>query len=833
MQDSSQLLPNSQPPYSYNRSWPQAPNSHIFPSPSPSAERAIHSNQQSSSLLHGLRSPHDALQSIGETEFRGLSGRYDSSVHNLRDSMRYSHYPSPSPSLPPTRFSTPFLAPPRHSTPAFEDQGFRGFPPSSLPPRALQSPAPSLSTGPQHFFKPPPISQPRPALYGSGSQHSYVRDRASPERVLLRPLGTPRPLTWEEPQVCDNVDARSIRAPAPTPLSPLSPISVPSQEEKEVDSLSSSLARNLAPTVTQASDAALDALLEPLGSVPPTTPASSRVSLPLANSAATTRSTLPSPGQLGTLSQNPSWSVAGSNEQQSSAPKASMGTAEKELKRYTTDRKLSKAVAEFVKNYDEAVVNLARDLNVDPGRIRKLIGFHRQERAKKEPTPYQAGLFKKARMVNEDREKGDRVKLQEMHRLLRDDKRMMAEIEKGLKSSKVRQWIEELKAVREEKFNGERGSEKAIAREATSTMENVKLEMENMSRSTGAFTFAFMCRSEFGSSVSPAYWGLGPIEDFLWVKFKMTGFDFVSGAQAFACLDACGEGADGRTKQEKDKALRKIATTMILKGLQEILGPTVKNVRMEYKYYEVNIVRVHGVKLVNWPADIPFDSPSNIKSAEQARTIYDLVRSATIRWEKLNKSARAKEVERIDRQIREGVLHPPTRSTRSDKGGTHKKRQRDSDGDNNGAVNGDDNNDNDTPPPPTKRPRKSAKNSGARKAKATPTPAPKSAEFIEQSDSEEEVSAVASATVTNPSPQQASMPSGSSSPFETHNLPSPPDINQEDGHSGLGRDALRLANPGLDDDELDELLRDLDADAEEVDMDGLFGGNDDVDDLYM
>ncbi|KAK1236164.1 hypothetical protein PQX77_000595 [Marasmius sp. AFHP31] len=834
MQNQSTYTKQALPPISSSRAGTGVANQYTFPSPSSPAVDSIHCNELNIVALTRFLK----LMVLVEAAVDGTTASKDPH-DSTRHMNQFYHYPSPSPSLPPTRYSTPAFG-----NQAFHsNSGFTGFrSPSSLPPPALQSPSPLLSD-PQQFFKPPPpISQPLPALYGSGPQQSYIRNRVSPERVVLRPLrspsaspsitGTPLPLTWEEPRVCDNVDARSIRTPAPTPTSP---ISTPSPEEN-VGSLSSSLTRSLAPTVTQASDAALDALLEPLGAITPSTkPAASHVShapIPNVNQpasqtpigpASTARTTSPSPAQVGTSSQNPGWSVAESDGQQTSAPKASMGTAEKELKRYTTDRKLAKAVADFVKNYDDAVVDLAKGLNVDPGRVRKLIGFHRRERVKKEPTPYQAGLFKKAQMVNGDREKGDRVKLKDMHQLLQDDKRMMAEVEKGLKSTKVQQWVEELKAVREEKFNGERGSEKAIAREATSTMDHVKLEMENMSRSTGAFTFGFMCRSEFGSSVAPAYWGLGPIEDFLWVKFKMTGFDFVSAAQAFACLEASGDGKDvknGRSKKEKADALRKITTSIILKGLQEILGPTVKNVRMEYKFYDVNIVRVHGVKLVNWPADIPFNSPSNIKNDEQARTIYDLVRSATIRWEKLSKSARSKEVERIDRQIREGILHLPTRSTRSDKGGTHKKRSRDSD-----TNDGDED---DSPPPPAKRARKPTKNSTARKRKVAPTPAPKSSEFIDESESEP--SATPPTTVTDLTPQQPSIPNNHSSPSETHLNPPSSNAQSDQHDEDAGLDALRVANPGLEDDELRELLADADAAAEEDDT-GVFGGNDDVDEM--
>ncbi|KAL0058011.1 hypothetical protein AAF712_015330 [Marasmius tenuissimus] len=871
MQSQGAYMQHPQPPRSNTQAGAGAANQYTFPAPSPSAVNSIRYDERSFSSRIGSPDTFVGLPSHGRGGgwYNGLNGYLNPAMQDSRDSTRnsssFSHYPSPSPSLPPTRHSTPALVDQRSQSP-FPTGGdpYRGFttPSSSFPNAAASTSQPpfSSSSTPRQFFKAlPSISPPQPVLYGSGSYQSSVRDRVAPERVVLQPFHNPtskttahlplQPLTWEEPQICDNVDARSIRTSA---SSPLSPISTPADQGDESSSLGSSLARNLSSTVTQASDAALDALLEPLvpgfsktpeAPHPSATDSNQPVSQALDSGAITPRSISPSPAQVGTSSRNPSWSVVEeSSEQEPSAPKASMGAAEKELKKYTTDRKLVKAVAEFVKNYDEAVVTLATNLKVDPGRIRKLIGFHRRERTKKDPTPYQAGLFKKAQSVNEDREKGDRVKLKDMHRLLQNDKKMMAEIEKGLKSTEVQQWIAELKAIREERFIGERGSEKAIAREATSTMEHVKLEMENMSRSTGAFTFAFMCRSEFGSSVSPAYWGLGPIEDFLWVKFKMTGFDFVSSAQAFACLEAAGGGDDvkkGRSKKEKFNALRKIATTMISNGLHEILGSAVKNVKMEYKHYEVRLVKVHGVKLVNWPADIPFDSPSNIRNDDQAHTIYDLVRSGTIRWEKLSKSARAREVERIDRQIQEGKLQPPTRAERSDKGGTHKKRARDSD-----AVEAEDNS-HDTPPPLSKRAKQSSQKPRVQKRKTAPTPAPKSREFVESDSEEENRDTTERATVTstpNPTfaPSQPSHPSNQSlsSGTQNHfNTPSSSGHNDEDSsnpdkeneHTRL--DALRAANPGLDDDELRELLEDPDADDDDGEMDELFGGNDGLDDL--
>ncbi|KAL0568067.1 hypothetical protein V5O48_013928 [Marasmius crinis-equi] len=809
------LQPQSQPPHSTS-----APgHSVLFPSLSSSAVNIPFSRQTPNSLSPAN---HDAGPQM--RIFDGVNGSLNLPSSGFQDFTQHSDWTrqsrfSSTPLLPHQHYASHLS---RHSTPALNDRQnerpedlLHGSPgaytritrPVSVDPcqhspnvaaantiRPLSSTSTSTVAA-RDFFKPPP-----PERHMSHSDQRSQSSRTSGHGAHCQPLHVssvqntilqPQPLTWETPQVCNSLDVRSIQTSGNVVHPP-----TPDQQDEETDTLDrlgSSLSNNLTAGVQQEADAALARLLEPLTPSSSTNQRTSRMPIPPNPDVAelqpiARRSPSPGPPQPLTSNQGTSWSVAEPNGLQP-ATRARMGAAEKELKKYTTNRKLSKGVAKFVEDYDKAVETLANDLGVDQARVRKLIGFTRRANSRKDPTAYQAGLFKKAQEVNEGKDTGYRLKLKDIHPILKADSEMMAEIKRGKKSTKVQEWIKEAKAVREARFVGERGSEKAVAREATATMNRVKEDTENLSRSTGAFTFGFMCRSEFGSSVHPAYWGLGPIEDFLMERFNMTGFDFVSAAQAFACLDEAGDGKGVRKRKSKKAevaALGKVTANMIAKGLQEVMGKSHgRVVGMEYKHYEINIVKAHGVKLTNWPSGtIDFDSPTNIKNGDHVRELYDLVRSGTIRWVKLSKTARAREVELIDEKIKNGTLIPPSRATRSDKGGTHEKRARADTAGEEAAQ------------PPAKKARR---NSRKAPPKENPTPAFKSSEFVNDSDEETEQTVPASTPTAGTTPTLST--SGSS------NLIPPPN-----NHNSARMETLRTRNPALDDEELQELFNDEFAD---------------------
>ncbi|KAJ3737635.1 hypothetical protein DFJ43DRAFT_1035306 [Lentinula guzmanii] len=318
---------------------------------------------------------------------------------------------------------------------------------------------------------------------------------------------------------------------------------------------------------------------------------------------------------------------------------------------YLTDH-LANVIAKICDSLETQMDQVQREYRVPLARVRKMVGLHWSQRGKKEPSAYNVGVFIKARELNEDLSKGYKHQAPEIHQALQEDDDMMKEIEDP-ESKVVEKWRQEMKDSKEDKFVGTRGSSRAVRRQGTVVMSTSKresrveantifIQMENLSKLTGAFTFGMMCKGDFSTSITPAFWGIGPMEDFLMDTFKMSGFDFVNAAQSYACLAAL------KGKGMTNDQMKESIASMISRGIQELTG---RKIRMEYKNYSVKIVK----KL----------------RADDVKELYDLLRSGSLRWAKLSVSEYRTAVQQLDDDISNGTVNLPSRSTRSDKGKKH------------------------------------------------------------------------------------------------------------------------------------------------------------------
>ena len=58
---------------------------------------------------------------------------------------------------------------------------------------------------------------------------------------------------------------------------------------------------------------------------------------------------------------------------------------------------------------------------------------------------------------------------------------------------------------------------------------------------------------------------------------------------------------------------------------------------MNYNNYDTAIVKTYGVKIVGWPASVPFTNLSNIGTIGEIHKLRDALKSGGCRWKKLSK----------------------------------------------------------------------------------------------------------------------------------------------------------------------------------------------------
>ncbi|KAK1220484.1 hypothetical protein PQX77_016747 [Marasmius sp. AFHP31] len=222
--------------------------------------------------------------------------------------------------------------------------------------------------------------------------------------------------------------------------------------------------------------------------------------------------------------ENPAVQDAGSNwalaEQPSSAvaSKPSLGEGERQLKARTTNHKIADACNELLNKHNAEWLDLANKNGWPMERLRR------------------AGLFHLTKKLNGELPTGRKLKLVDLHQRLKANEKVMQEVNKGAKSKKVQKWTKELKAHRATKIVGTRGSSNRIRKAGTNGYKALKDVADTLSANTGAITFGFVARSEFGTPVTAGLYGSGNMEDFLQETYNVSAFDFLLSAEAYSCL---------------------------------------------------------------------------------------------------------------------------------------------------------------------------------------------------------------------------------------------------------------------------------------------------------
>ncbi|KAJ3710763.1 hypothetical protein DFJ43DRAFT_1044529 [Lentinula guzmanii] len=220
-----------------------------------------------------------------------------------------------------------------------------------------------------------------------------------------------------------------------------------------------------------------------------------------------------------------------------------MGQEEKILKARTTDKQLANVIAKICDSLETQMDQVQREYRVPLARVRKMVGLHWSQRA--------GNLMK-----------GYKHQAPEIHQALQEDDDMMKEIEDP-ESKVVEKWRQEMKDSKEDKFVGTRGLVGLSVGRSSRSQYNFHPDGESF-QTYWSVHLRMMCKGDFSTSITPAFWGIGPMEDFLMDTFKMSGFDFVNAAQSYACLAAL------KGKGMTNDQMKESIASMISRGIQEL-----------------------------------------------------------------------------------------------------------------------------------------------------------------------------------------------------------------------------------------------------------------------
>ncbi|KAK0235546.1 hypothetical protein EDD85DRAFT_955103 [Armillaria nabsnona] len=256
----------------------------------------------------------------------------------------------------------------------------------------------------------------------------------------------------------------------------------------------------------------------------------------------------------------------------------------------------------------------------------------------------QAKILYQVKENNEERPVGERLRLEQLQELVKTDPRCDELTDRELQSLK-----EEIYAKCLDKQQGAQVSHKGAADNYRHTADLIESALIGLGHRTGAHGFAVLSQGSVDDTMAPCLLQIPGSTAFPTTSIKVDPTDFVHQFELFSCT------VDD--KAHKDQAsIRKDMTQLISDGLEAITH--VKGVNMNYQNYEKSLVMHHGIKLVGWPEQIPFGSPSNI----------------SCRWTRLDETEMEELTESIVSCEVSGEVVGKKRKEWSDKGGLHKKK---------------------------------------------------------------------------------------------------------------------------------------------------------------
>jgi hypothetical protein len=110
---------------------------------------------------------------------------------------------------------------------------------------------------------------------------------------------------------------------------------------------------------------------------------------------------------------------------------------------------------------------------------------------------------------------------------------------------------------------------------------------------------------------------------------------------------------------------------------------------MSYTRYDVDVVQKLHVKLVGWPAGIPFTSPSLIGTVGDVKILREALQNLECKWVSLSQRQREEHSTKLAAMTAAGTPSIKKRKQRSDKGVKRAKRimnRQDNEGQNDGGI---------------------------------------------------------------------------------------------------------------------------------------------------
>ncbi|KIJ91094.1 hypothetical protein K443DRAFT_135562 [Laccaria amethystina LaAM-08-1] len=331
--------------------------------------------------------------------------------------------------------------------------------------------------------------------------------------------------------------------------------------------------------------------------------------------------------------------------------------ASQKLRRQIAQEAHEKLIKEFnvlIERHSNEQADLVKRHDVKPEYLDKLKGTSKHFNAKREANLENSKLHKKSLEVNADRAVGDRLHINDIRQLVKDDPDLQ-----NLSKAQEAELREELTASREEKKRGARPTNRSAAQDYHRHLEWFNDEINSLAACTGAAAVCFFTRTSLEDGFEPNWICSPNAANFAEDSLGRNMWDITRLFEQWACT------MSKVRKPDSLASLREQCSKLINGGLKT--ASKLGTAAMNYQNYNTQVIERLGVKLVGWTHN-KLVSPYEIHSVDDLRMLHNALVCGACFWMRLSKREMTRH--KVDMEEREaaGEVVVKKRKARSDKG---------------------------------------------------------------------------------------------------------------------------------------------------------------------
>ncbi|KAJ6448990.1 hypothetical protein C8R45DRAFT_1114915 [Mycena sanguinolenta] len=322
-------------------------------------------------------------------------------------------------------------------------------------------------------------------------------------------------------------------------------------------------------------------------------------------------------------------------------------------------------IREWHQEREARAAELAKKHSVHIKHIRRKMMWWSKFTPDRKPNLYNAKVSAIMRDLNRDCAPGNKYTIPQTKQLIKEDLTLL----EGFTEEEEKEMLDEMVKNSKTKKKGARASKQAVVLDTKWTIGKLWEEMTSLANRTGTLGFAVFSRGDAQDrQTATAIDRHGAMKFFLDV-FQKTGQDITGLFELWAV-------SHNKDTPVPDSlhGLQVFVRDLVRNGLRIITKKPNLAMNMNWENYPKAIVQKYSVRLMNWPAKVPFKRMSQQSTIGDLRVLRDTFLDGSCQWVSLNKSQQEEILKEFEDKVESGKRVEKERKRRSDIHGTHRRR---------------------------------------------------------------------------------------------------------------------------------------------------------------